>query len=183
MSEISAESSKKLAPKSNSFFTIIDNISLWSGKIFSVLIVIATFQVCFELVLRYFFNSPTVWGLEMTTYLCAATYIMSGAYAEYFDAHIRVDVLYRRWSKKTKAVVGCFVDHVVFFLFGIVLVIQSGRWTWDAILKGTTSGTIWDPHIWPMRLLIFLGSLCLVLQRSAKFVRDFNIAFRSRRLQ
>jgi len=72
----------------------IDKISDWEGKIFSFLIVVATIQVCFELILRYVFNAPTTWGLEMTLYLCSTTYVMSGAYAERYNAHIKVDIFY-----------------------------------------------------------------------------------------
>ena len=38
----------------------------WEGRLLSFLLLIGSLQICFELVLRYFFNSPTVWGLELT---------------------------------------------------------------------------------------------------------------------
>jgi TRAP-type mannitol/chloroaromatic compound transport system permease small subunit len=151
---------------------IIDNISEWQGKVFSIFILFATFQICFELILRYVFDSPTIWGLEMTIYLCGITYMMSGAYAERFKAHIRVDILYNRWSTRVQAWFDLFVTDVLFFFFCGLLVWHSIDWFWTALVHGRTSGTIWDIPIWPMRLVIVIGSSGLLLAGFGKAVRD-----------
>ncbi len=161
--------------KSNRLLTAIDKISEWTGKIFSFLVVVATFQICIELTLRYVFNAPTAWGLEFSIYLCAATYVMAGAYAHRFDAHIKVDVLYNHFSPRVRALVDIFITDLLFFFFCGVLVWQSGMWAWESITRGITSGSIWDPPIWPMRSLLFLGSSILFLQGFAKFLRNLTI--------
>jgi TRAP-type mannitol/chloroaromatic compound transport system permease small subunit len=153
-----------------------------TGKLFSFLILIATVQICFELTLRYVFNRPTIWGIEMSIYLCAATYVIGGAYAHRFDSHIRVDVFYMHLSPRMRTLFDFLITDLLFFFFCSVLVIQSGSWAWDSITKGLTSGTIWDPPIWPMRSVLFLGSLMLLMQGVAKFLRDLmSLLFQSRR--
>lgn len=164
------------------FFRIIDGLCEWQGKIFAHLLLLATLQVCLEVTLRYAFNAPTAWGLELTIYLCAATYVMAGAYAHRFDAHIRVDFLYRRWSPRTRALVEVFITDLLFFFFCGVLVYQSGLWAWQAVVQGLTSGTIWSPPIWPMRSILFLGSLLLLLQGVPKLIRHLHSAFGDRGL-
>ena len=154
----------------------IDRISEWEGKIFSFLIVVATLQVCFELILRYVFNAPTTWGLEMTLYLCSTTYVMSGAFAERYNAHIKVDIFYNRWSPRTRAFFDLIVTDTLLMFFCIVLTWQSAAWFWEAVSQGLTSGTIWDPPIWPMRLIIMIGAIFLLLAAFAKSVRDFLLA-------
>lgn len=157
------------------FLSIIDSLSEWSGKIFSFLVVAATIVVVYEVMMRYVFNAPTVWGLELTIYLCAATYLMAGAYAHLYDAHVKVDVLYLRWTPRLRAIVD--LATALFFFIGVGLLLWVGVvWTIKAIVGGSTSGSIWDPIIWPMRLLIPLGSFLLLLQGLAKFIRDFAIA-------
>jgi TRAP-type mannitol/chloroaromatic compound transport system permease small subunit len=151
----------------------IDRISEWEGKIFSFLIVVATLQVCFELILRYVFNAPTTWGLEMTLYLCSTTYVMSGAFAERYNAHIKVDIFYNRWSPRTRAFFDLIVTDTLLMFFCIILTWQSAAWFWEAVSQGLTSGTIWDPPIWPMRLIIMIGAIFLLLAAFAKSVRDF----------
>jgi TRAP-type mannitol/chloroaromatic compound transport system permease small subunit len=155
-----------------SLLRVIDGMSEWMGKVFSFLIVVATFQVCYELIRRYFFNSPTTWGLEMTLYLCSTTYVMSGAYAERFDAHIKVDIFYNRWSKRTQGIFDLIVTDVLLFFFCGLLVWHSAAWFLEAAMQGLTSGTIWDPPIWPMRLVILVGALGLLIAAIGKFVRD-----------
>lgn len=159
----------------------IDRLSENEGKIFSVLLVVATIQICFELTLRYVFNSPTDWGLELTEFFCATTYVMSGAYAYQQDSHIRVDILYIRWSRRKRAVMDLFFTDVAFFFFCGVLVWQSGLWAWGSIVNGITSGSVWDPPVWPMRVVLFAGSLTLLLQGFVKFVRDLRAAIEGRR--
>ena len=158
----------------DAFCSWVNRISEWEGRILSLLFVVATLQVCFELTLRYVFNAPTTWGLELTIYLCAVTYVMGGAYA--FKSHIQVDLFYRRWFPKTRALVDIFVTDLLFFLFCGVLVWESGAWAWNAFVNGMTSGTIWDPPIWPMKSILFFGSLLLLLQGVCKFVQDLATA-------
>jgi TRAP-type mannitol/chloroaromatic compound transport system permease small subunit len=163
------------------FLRIIERVSEWQGKIFSVLLIVATVQICYELTRRYFFNAPTDWGLELTIFFCGTTYVMSGAYAYLNDAHIRVDILYLRWDTRTKAWVDLFFTDVVLFIFCGVLVWQSGMWAWDAIVSGTTTGSVWDPPEWPMRTMLFTGSLTLLLQGFVKFVRDLQTVLAERK--
>lgn len=156
---------------------VIDRVSEYQGKLFSFLLVVATLQISYELTLRYVFNAPTDWGLELTEFFCAATYVMGGAFAYLSDDHIKVDLFYLNWSRRTKAVMDVCVSHLVFFFFMGILVWQSGIWLVEAIGRGETTGSVWDPPVWPMRLVLFLGSLTLLLQGIAKFIRDFLVAF------
>jgi TRAP-type mannitol/chloroaromatic compound transport system permease small subunit len=153
----------------------IDGLSEWSGKITSILILAATVQVCYELILRYVFNAPTTWGLEMTLYLCSTTYVISGAYATLYDAHIRVDIFYNRWTRRTRSFFDLVITGFLFYFFTGVLVWQSALWFWEAYADKLTSGTIWDPPIWPMRLIIFVGAVLLMLSGVAKSIREILI--------
>jgi len=161
------------------FLSIIDSLSEWSGKFFSFLVVAATLIVTFDVVLRYAFDAPTKWGLEVTIFLCGITYVMAGAYAHLFDAHVRVDALYMRWTPRVKAIVDLATAPLFFLVCG-VLVWEGSKWTAESIIGADTSGSIWDPIVWPIRLLIPLGCLLLFLQGLAKFIRDFGIARRAR---
>ena len=175
------EASSAKPSKARAILRAIDRISEWEGKIFSFLIVVATIQVCFELVLRYAFNAPTSWGLEMTLYLCSTTYVMSGAYAERYNAHIKVDIFYNRWSPRTRAFFDLIVTDTLLMIFCIVLTWQSAVWFWEAVSQGLTSGTIWDPPIWPMRLIILAGAFFLFLAAFGKSVRDLLLVVGKRK--
>ncbi len=172
------EDSAAQSSKVTAILRAIDRISEWEGKLFSFLIVVATIQVCFELVLRYVFNAPTTWGLEMTLYLCSTTYVMAGAYAERYNAHIKVDIFYNCWSIRTRAFFDLIVTDSLLMFFCIVLTWQSAMWFWEAVSQGLTSGTIWDPPIWPMRLIILAGALFLLLAAFGKSMRDLLLVLK-----
>jgi TRAP-type mannitol/chloroaromatic compound transport system permease small subunit len=154
----------------------LDLLTELQGKVVSLLILVATLQICFELVMRYFFNAPTMWGLEVTVYLCGITYIMSGAYAERYGAHIRVDVFYSKWRPRTRAWFDLLVADMFLFFFSGMLFWHGTIWFWEAVSQDLTSGTIWDPIIWPMRLMIVLGALMLFVSGIPKFLRDLSYA-------
>jgi TRAP-type mannitol/chloroaromatic compound transport system permease small subunit len=151
---------------------LVLKISEYQGKIFSFLILIAALQICYELFLRYFLNSPTAWGLELSIYLCATTYIMGGAYAARYDAHIRIDIFYAMWPKRVRALVDLFFANVFFFIFNGSLVWFSALWLWEAIEGNLTSGSAWSPPVWPMRLIILTGSSVLLLTGIIRLISD-----------
>lgn len=157
------------------FLSVIDKIGEWSGRIVAWLAVVATFLVAAEVVMRYAFKAPTVWSLELTVYLFGAMYMIGGAYAQWIGAHIRVDVLYGRWTPRVKAVADLLTSPIFFLIMGL-LVWKGVEFTVQSIVGAETSGSMWSPPIWPARLLIPLGSFLLLLQGLAKFIRDLGIA-------
>lgn len=155
------------------FLSVIDKISEWSGKIFSFIMLTATLLVTYGVIMRYAFNRPTVVELEITVYMCAATYTIGGASAMLTDAHVRVDALYSRWSPRTKALVNLIGAPVLFA--GLAALLWAGAdWTIEAIKMNTKATSFLEPIIWPVRLLIPLSSLLLILQGLAQSIRDFR---------
>ena len=47
---------------------------------------------------------------------------------------------------------------------------------WASIQQGETTGTPWNPPIWPVKLAIPLAGLLLLLQGVANLLRDLGIA-------
>lgn len=159
----------------NSFLHVIDKISEWSGKLTAFLVMLATLLITAEVIMRYGLNSPTIWSLELTIFLCGTTYVMAGAYALRYDAHIKVDTLYLRWSPRLQAIMDLVTSPILYFGVGAMLWVGA-QWTIRAYVLGETSGQMWSPLIWPFRLFIPLGSFLLILQAIAKSIRDFNKA-------
>jgi TRAP-type mannitol/chloroaromatic compound transport system permease small subunit len=164
-----------------SILRFFDLIAEWQGKIFSYFILLGTFQICFELMMRYVFESPTTWGLEMSVYLLGTTYIMAGAYAERLNSHIKVDIIFSYVSPKTEGIINVILKWPLFFFFCGSLLWYSVAWFWEAIRDGLTSGSAWDPPMWPMRLAIVLGSVVLLLAGIANFMRDMAMAVSNRK--
>ncbi|MEQ9248069.1 MAG: TRAP transporter small permease subunit, partial [Nitratireductor sp.] len=48
---------------------------------------------------------PPLWTLEMAQFAMVAYYMVGGGWALQNDAHVRMDLIYARWSPRTKALV------------------------------------------------------------------------------
>ena len=103
---------KKLA----SFLKVIDAISEWSGKGIAYLILPGILILALEVVLRYVFDSPTMWAHGTTQRIFATYYILSGAYIFRYNKHVSVDIVYNRFSLRTRANLS-LIGSLFFFVF------------------------------------------------------------------
>ncbi len=158
------------------FLLIIDNISEWSGKISSFFVLAASLAVAVEVVMRYAFDAPPIWGFELSIYLCAVAYLLSGAYAELHKAHVRIDIFYMHWSPRVKAIIDLTVTTPL-LLLGVGALLWFGvEKGIEDFINGTTSGTPWGPVIWPVEALLVLGCLLLIFRGIATFIRNLHTA-------
>lgn len=94
------------------------------GNIFSWLAV-GVVAVCFTVVIqRYFFNTTHLWMQDLYVWLSGAMFTAVAGFALFRDDHVRVDILYRPATLKTKAI--CDIIGVVIFLLPFMFVV----WTW-----------------------------------------------------
>lgn len=156
--------------------SITDNISEWTGKIFSMLLIATVLVIAHEVVMRYAFRDPTVWGFEIMIYLCATLYMIGGAYTLYHRQHVNVDVFYRRCSPRIQIILD-LISFPFFVLFvGLLLWAATERF-WGAFMIGEGSGTVWNPPIYPVFMMMAIGCLLLILQGLADFIRNIYRLF------
>ena len=58
----------------------------------------------FETISRTVFNHPHIWAVEFSQFIMAAYYMLGGCYSFLIEGHVRMDILYSRWSAKRRAV-------------------------------------------------------------------------------
>ena len=113
---------------------------------------IAVFVYYYEVIARFVFNSPTNWVHESMFLMFGMQYMLSGAYAYREDQHVRVDVVYAKFSPRGKAIAD-IVTSVFFFIFiGTMLVDRLPL----RVRRGATSASIRSPsgaiQYWPVKL-------------------------------
>ncbi|MFH0914719.1 MAG: TRAP transporter small permease subunit [Chloroflexota bacterium] len=155
----------------------VDTISEWTGKVFAFLIAIMMVVVTYEVVARYFFNSPTTWSLEVTQFLLAGCGAMGGAYVLLKQRHIKVDILYSRLGIRGRAVLDV-VTASLFFLFICFFFINSLEMAVESTAYRETTASYFAPPLYPIKIAITAGVFLVLLQGLAKFVRDFAVAVR-----
>lgn len=150
----------------------VDSLSEWTGKGVSFLIPLLSGIVVYEVVARYLFGRPTLWVHEMSDMLFGTAIIIGGAYTFHHEGHVNMDVVYGRFSSKTKAFLDLLTSLFI-FSFLIVLIWKGGQTAWKALITLEHDSTQWSPPVYPIRLMLPLGAILLFLQVLAKFIRDF----------
>jgi TRAP-type mannitol/chloroaromatic compound transport system permease small subunit len=120
---------------------------------------------------RYVFNVPYVWIIEMSQFMMAAYYILGGGYSLLIDAHVRMDVVYERWTVRTRA----FVDSITAFclVFYLTYMVYGGYASSAYSLKyGQTNYSAWAPPMAPIKIIMTVGIVLMLLQAVAFFFRD-----------
>ena len=72
----------------------IDRLNAWVGKSFAWCILIMTFGVSYEVLVRYVFRAPTTWAFDVSYIMYGTLFMMAGAYTLSKAGHVRGDVLY-----------------------------------------------------------------------------------------
>jgi len=160
----------------------IDTLSEWSGKILFPLVLFLALTIVYEVISRFLFNRPTTWGTELSTMIYGVYVIAGGAYALLYAEHVRMDLLYSRWSKRTKAIVDSCTFPFFFLLCGVLLW-KSGVYGWESVLRLEHSiRTPWAPPLYPWKMTIPVAALLILLQGMSKLIRDVTFAIKGREL-
>jgi TRAP-type mannitol/chloroaromatic compound transport system permease small subunit len=162
-----------------SWLHVIDKVSEYSGKIASFGMLLLIFVVVFEVVSRYIFQQPSMWAHETSAYIFGGMFLIGGAYGILAKAHVSMDVIYLRFSTRTRAIVD-MATALLFFLFCGVLLWVGGQVAWNSIMNRELSGTPWAPPIYPLKATIAFAALLMLFQGLAKFVRDLITAYRGK---
>ena len=156
------------------FLKTIDRISEETGKGVSYLVVFLTAVILYEIFARYLFKSPTIWAHEVAQMIYGAYVLLLGAYAMKQGVHVNVDVLYGKFSPRTRAAIDLFTWLLFFYFCGLILV-KGWEMAYESFEMGETAPTPFAPPLWPIKMTIPLGALLILLQGLAKFLRDLML--------
>ena len=151
---------------------LIDRTNEAVGRAMSFLIPLLAGILVFELIMRYGFNSPTTWAHDITQMLFGATFVLGAGYTLLHNAHVNMDMFYSRLSVQNKARLDV-ITGVLLMLFTFVLAWKSFFMAYESILfKETLSASAFDPPLYPIKTVFFIGCMFFFLQAVAKFMRD-----------
>src|SRR5512143_63585 len=96
----------------------IQTTSEWSGRIFSGTILILMVLSCYEVFTRRILHAPTIWTHEILSYFFCGSVLLLMGYTQLYKGHANVDILYERFSPRTKAAIDviCFVFFMGLFV-------------------------------------------------------------------
>ncbi len=161
--------------------SLIDALSIWSGKAASWLIILVIGFIIYEILMRYVFRLPTLWVSESMVFGSGLTYVLGAAWALQDNRHVKIDLIYGRLTPRQRAV----IDSITFVFFALYLGVflwATTEYAHRSVLVRETSGSAWDPPVYPIKVALALGIALLLLQGIAKFIRDLHFAIKGNKL-
>lgn len=124
----------------------------------------------FEIVMRYVFDSPTIWVHETTIFICAICFLFGGLHSVSRNGHIRIVLLYDHIKDSSRR----WVDIAIYSICGTATAIFSIA-IWPTVVNSffdptgafrvITSGSAWNPP-YPslLRAFLFIVLVAMTLQ-------------------
>ena len=155
------------------FISFADHLSISVGKSFSWCIVILMCGTCYEVIMAYVFNAPTLWNFDLSMQMYGAILMMSGAYCLATDSHVRGDVIYRLFKPKTQG----WLDLILYFIFffpGVLALVFYGydyaAFSWK--LKESSWSSPAQIQIYMVKALIPAAGVTLTIQGISEVFRS-----------
>ena len=161
-------------PALRAYVRVVEAVSRAVGR-FAMLMVFAMMGVLLYSAFSKALLLPALWTLETAQFLMVAYFLLGGGYAIQLGAHVRMDLLYGRWSPRTKARADS-VTAVLLMAYLALLVYGGISSSQYAVEYGERSYSSWAPPMAPIKIIMTCGALLTLLQASATFIRDFAAA-------
>lgn len=150
------------------------------GKWFAFLLVLIG---SYEAIARHFFNAPTIWAYDSMCMAGGVIYMLGASYNYLHDSHTRVDLIYSALSRRKKALVDVICSIVLFFPLMIIMFKLSVTWALKAWrIHEVMFNSFWYPPAAPYRTIFAIGLLLLILQGTARFIRDLHFVIRGKEI-
>jgi TRAP-type mannitol/chloroaromatic compound transport system permease small subunit len=153
----------------------IDRVTEFIGKSVTWLIFIAILVSAGNAISRKLFNLSSNAWLELQWYLFGAAFLLASAYTLRQNEHIRIDIVYGMFSRRTRQRIDLF-GHV-FFLMPFVLLMTwlLVPYVWRAFENGDISTNAGGLIIWPARAFLLGGFALLTLQGVSEIIKKVAI--------
>ena len=155
---------------------LIDALNEKTGLFAAWLSTLMVLTVVYDVIMRYGFKKGNIAVQEMEWHLFAVVFLIGAAYSLKKDAHVRVDILYTKFSTKKKA----WVDLLGTFIFLIpfsIMIIYSCRGfiesSWAVREISPDPGGL--PARYILKAMIPAGFFLLILQGISQAIKNLLI--------
>ena len=147
----------------------------YSGYLASALFIAIGFIISYEVIMRYLFNSPTIWVNEVSRFLQIWATYLALTYSFHKQDFIRITVIYDRLNDNGKKILD-FISFIFILIFSSFVVYYGWLIAYDSLKVGRTSSTILDVPSFLTELAIplcFAFLLLRVILEVITYIRNF----------
>ena len=152
------------------FVQAIDSMNKAVGKFAMYLVFGMIGVLLFESISRTIFDKPHIWVVEIAQFTMAAYYLLGGGYSMLLKGHVRMDLLYGRWSVKRQALADVITGPILMFYL-VVLLMGAYSSIEYAVMYGQRNRSAWAPLMSPIKIIMGTGVLLMLLQTIATFFK------------
>ena len=168
-----SEMVKQIVRFAHSAVQAIDAFTDFTGRTIAWLTVIMVALVVTVVITRYFLTVGSIALQESVTYLHCMIFMLGLGYTLQHDGHVRVDIFYRGFSPRFKAIVNLIGGLLFLIPFCLLIFFTS----WDYVLaswviRETSAENNGLPFIYLLKTLMLLMPATLVLQGIAEIIRS-----------
>lgn len=144
------------------YVRFVDGLNRFVGKVTMYLIFVMMGILFYSSVSKTFFT-PALWTLEMAQFTMTAYYLLGGAYSMQMGSHVRMDLLYGRWTPRRQAWMDAFTVFFLLFYLGVLL--YGGFSSTEYALRyGERSFSSWAPPMAPIKIIMTFAVFLMLLQ-------------------
>jgi len=154
-----------------SYVKYVDYVSIKFGRAAMYLIFLMIGTLLLGTITRNILDIPLSWTVELAQFTITAYYILGGPYSMITHDHVRMDLIYDRYSDKTKAKIDIFTSMFLLFYL-VVLLIGAISSTSYAIEYGQRKFSQWNPSMIPIKVIMTFGIFLMILQTISTFFKD-----------
>lgn len=134
------------------------------------------FVMLYDVVMRYVFNSPTVWAQETCEYMMVFLTFIGLAATQKQKMHIRMDYLYTKFPERVCKFLDMFF-HFLTALFALLIFFTSARMTFLAFKYGARSNSLMETPLFLVYAIIPAGMILLLMQCLIDIVQSLKSSF------
>lgn len=153
------------------FSRLIDAVTGFIGHHVRWLILAAVLVSAANAILRKAFDISSNAWLELQWLLFGAVFMLAAADVLQKNAHVRIDVLSGRLTKRTRDVIELLGHLLLLAPFTVILLWLSWPYFIESYRQGEVSSNAGGLPVWPAKFLILSGALLLFLQMMSEVIK------------
>jgi len=163
------------------FERLISKLSLYSAYVGGLAMIVMTFQVTLDVVLKYLLSYPIPATLETVSsyYMVALIFLPLGLVTRDKE-HICVELFTQGLSERRLALVNALAGILAAAYIG-VMAVRSTEEAWaKTAIRESWETAIWDMEVWPSRWFVSVGTTLMFIYLLIHVVDNIAVSIRGR---
>ena len=125
----------------------------------------------YEVISRRVFDNPSEWNFFVTQQFFGFFYLLMAPYGVLQNVNIRIDILYAKFSPKTRAWVDVIGNVLVMLPLSYIVVVYGTQYAMNAILSGEASASPMRIPLYQVKAFLPLAFLLLGIQTISELIK------------